>query len=203
MSRDVKEAVNSYITDMLALEDDFEKALGAQVRDYENERPEVIAQLGRIHSLCEHHIRNLNDLTERRGVGKGLAETVKRAGSTLAGIAGAAINVIRSEKLPKSLRDDFTAMNLASIGYTMLYTTARSLDEPTVAEVALRHLRDYSEAVLVLHNLIPSAVVNFLQEDGLPANQEVLPEVYRTLDEVWRNVNAVASGTAQHPGFNR
>ena len=86
MARDATEAVTSYITDMLALEDDFEKALGAQVKDYEQEAPEVLAQLRRIHELCEQHIRNLKDLSERRegGVGKGLATAVKRAGSTLA-----------------------------------------------------------------------------------------------------------------------
>jgi hypothetical protein len=202
MARDRNDAINSYISDMLALEDEMEKAFAGQVSDYEQESPEVVAQLRRIHDVCELHIRNLRDLSERRtqGGGRGLADAVKRAGSVIAGLTAAAINVVRTEKLPKSLRDDFTALNLAAIGYTMLYTTARSLEEPTVAEVAQRHLRDYAEAVMVLHNLIPAAVVGFLREDGLPASPEVLPDVHRTLEEIWRSV-----GTTQetHTGFNR
>ncbi|HEX9894786.1 MAG TPA: hypothetical protein VGA78_12730 [Gemmatimonadales bacterium] len=204
MARDAREAVNSYITDMLALEDDFEKALGAQVADFEKERPEVVSQLRRIHDLCEQHISNLKDLSERRGGGPamGLAEAVKRAGSTLAGIGAAAITVMRTEKLPKNLRDDFTALNLGAIGYTMLYTTAMSLDEPTVADVAQRHLRDYAEAVMTLHNLIPGAVITFLQEEGLAADSEVLPTVHRTLDDIWRSVSVTPGATFQ-PGSNR
>lgn len=204
MAQDAAQAVNSYISDMLALEDEFEKALSAQVEDLEKDTPEVAAQLRRIHDLCELHIRNLKDVLERRdpAPSRGLADAVKRAGSIVAGIGAAAINVMRTEKLPKNLRDDFTAMNLGAIGYTMLYTTAKSLNEQTVADVAQRHLRDYAEAVMTLHNLIPGAVVSFLQEDGLPASSDVLPEVHRTLEEIWRSVSTVPTGT-EHPGFNR
>ena len=204
MARDAAQAVNSYISDMLALEDEFEKALSVQVQDLEQDSPEVANQLRRIHDLCELHIRNLKDILERRdpAPSRGLADAVKRAGSILAGIGAAAINVMRTEKLPKNLRDDFTAMNLGAIGYTMLYTTAKSLNEHTVADVAQRHLRDYAEAVMVLHNLIPGAVVRFLQDDGLPATAEVLPEVHRTLEDIWRSVSVTPAGSG-HPGFNR
>lgn len=202
MARDRNEAINSYISDMLALEDEMEKAFSNQVKDYERDHPEVVSQLRRIHDVSELHIRNLKDLLERRreSGGRGLADTIKRAGSVLSGLGAAAVNVVRTEKLPKNLRDDFTALNLAAIGYTMLYTTARSLEDQTVAEVAQRHLRDYAEAVMILHNLIPAAVVGFLRADEVPANPDVLPEVHRTLEEIWRSV-----GTTQesHTGFNR
>ena len=44
MSRTREEAINSYITDMLALEDHIEKALRAQVHDFKDEHPEVVAR---------------------------------------------------------------------------------------------------------------------------------------------------------------
>ena len=89
-----------------------------------------------------------------------VAEAVKRAGSIVAGLGAAAIDLVRNEKLPKALRDDYTALNLAAIGYAMLFTTARALDDARVADLAERHLRDHAD---------------------------VLPAVGRSLEDVWRN----------------
>jgi hypothetical protein len=101
------------------------------------------------------------------------------------GAGAAAIDFVRNEKLPKNLRDDYTATSLAAIGYVMLHTTAMSLGDRDVADLAHRHLRDHARNVMVLHNVIPSAVVRFLQNDGLPARTDVLTEVSRTIESVW------------------
>lgn len=189
MSRTSEEAINSYITDMLALEDHIEKALRAQVADFKDEYPMFTSQLDPIHRNVRRHIQALKGLSDDRDAGTGntVAEAVKRAGSIVAGLGAAAIDLVRNEKLPKALRDDYTALNLASIGYVMLLTTARALDDARVADLAEQHLVDCAEAVMTLHRIIPAAVVRFLQEDELPAHADVLPAVARTLDEVWRN----------------
>jgi ferritin-like metal-binding protein YciE len=189
MSRTSEEAINSYITDMLALEDHIEKALRAQVADFKDEYPMFTTQLEPIHRNVRRHIQALKGLSDDReaGTGNTVAEAVKRAGSIVAGLGAAAIDLVRNEKLPKALRDDYTALNLASIGYVMLLTTARALDDARVADLAEQHLRDCADAVMTLHRIIPAAVVRFLQEDELPAHADVLPAVARTLDDVWRN----------------
>ena len=189
MSRTPEEAINSYITDMLALEDHIEKALRAQVADFKDEYPMFTTQLDPIHRNVRRHIQALKGLSDDRdaGAGNAVAGAVKRAGSIVAGLGAAAIDLVRNEKLPKALRDDYTALNLASIGYVMLLATARALDDPRVADLAEQHLRDCAEAVMALHRIIPAAVVKLLQEDELPAHADILPAVARTLDEVWRN----------------
>jgi hypothetical protein len=132
----------------------------------------------------------LNTLAEAReastGMG-GIAEAVKRAGSTVAGLGAAVIDMLRNEKLPKDLRDDYTAVSLAAIGYVMLLTTARALDDAAVAEVAEQHLRDYAGSIMTLTQIIPGAVVKFLQQDGLPARADVLPNVVNTVVEAWQS----------------
>jgi hypothetical protein len=40
------------------------------------------------------------------------------------------------------LRDDYTALNLAAIGYHMLHTTGMGLQNQATADLALRHLKD-------------------------------------------------------------
>ena len=183
VARDKNEAINSYITDMLALEDHIEKALSGQLEDLKD-YPEVLGELRQIHRQVEHHISDLKQLSERRMAG-GPADLIKRAGSAVLGLGAAAIDLVRREGLPKNLRDDYTAFSLATIGYVMLYTTGLALDDREVADLARQHFTDYANAVTRLHNIVPAAVVRYLKEDGLPVHENVLPEISRTIEEVW------------------
>lgn len=186
MSRDANEAINSYITDMLALEQHIHKAINGQIEDLDEDYPDVVRHLRLVEREVEGHIDSLKALVERRAEGgQGLADVVKRAGSAVLGAGAAAIDFVRNEKLPKNLRDDYTATSLAAIGYVMLHTTALSLGDREVAELAHRHLRDHARSVMRLHNVIPSAVIAFLQQDGLPARTDVLEEVSRNIETVW------------------
>jgi hypothetical protein len=186
MARTVNEAINSYITDMLALEEHLEKAFSGQVSDLDESHPDVVRELRGMLTSINTHISALKTLAdEREATSQGLADVVKRAGSAVLGAGAAAIDFVRNETLPKDLRDDYAAVNLACIGYVMLHTTALSLNDRTVAELAHRHLKDHARNVMLLHNLIPGAVIRFLQDDGLPARSDVLPEVARTIESVW------------------
>jgi hypothetical protein len=115
-------------------------------------------------------------------------------GSAVAGVAAGVIDLVRTEGLPKNLRDDYTAFSLATIGYVMLQTTALSLDDREVAELAQQHFRDYAHALTRIHAIIPEAVIRLLQEEGLPARNEVLSQVHRNVEEVW---NAQSDSTAR------
>ena len=175
--------VNSYVSDMLALEKHIGKALDAQLRDLEG-YPTVTSELRAIRGIVGSHVDALEDLLERRG-GDG-ASPLKKAGSTLLGLAAGAVDLVRSEALPKNLRDDYTACSLATIGYVMLHTTGLALGDRDVGELALRHLRDYTRAVMTLNHVIPGAVIRFLTDEGLPASDGVLSEVAENIDAAWR-----------------
>ena len=186
MSRDANEAINSYITDMLALEQHIQKAVSGQIEDLDEDYPEVVQHLRIVEREIDGHIENLKALTERRvDGGQGLADVVKRAGSAILGAGASAVDFVRNEKLPKNLRDDYTATSLAAIGYVMLHTTAMSLGDREVANLAHQHLKDHARNVMRLHNLIPSAVIEFLQQDGLPAREDALEEISKNLESVW------------------
>ena len=96
------------------------------------------------------------------------------------------IDLVRTEGLPKNLRDDYTAFSLASVGYAMLHTTALSLGDQEAADLALQHYQDYAGAVMRFNDLIPAAVVRFLQQEGLPAREDVVQQVDRHIEEAWR-----------------
>ncbi|MFL5403509.1 MAG: hypothetical protein ACJ8BF_11900 [Gemmatimonadales bacterium] len=190
MARDKDEAINSYLTDMLSLEEHIEKALRGQLEDLKD-YPEVIQELKQVHRTVEHHISDLRQLSQRRNA-RTPTDAIKRVGSMLLGLGAAAVDLVRNEGLPKNLRDDYTAFSLATIGYVMLNTTALALDDREVGDLAHQHFADYAHAVTLLHNVVPGAVVRFLREDGLPVREDVLPEISRTIEEVWRSQSGQA-----------
>jgi len=183
VARDRDTAINSYITDMISLEDHIAKALKGQISDLKDS-PDLGAEIRQVHNLVEHHIADLRALAERRNAG-GITETVKRAGAAVAGVAAGVIDLVRTEGLPKNLRDDYTAFSLATISYAMLYTPAAGLGEREVADLAQQHLRDYAGAVTRLNTLVPASVIRYLREEGLPVQESVLSEVGRTIKAAW------------------
>ena len=198
MARDRDTAINSYITDMIALEDHIEKALKGQVNDLK-EYPDFGNEVRQVLRLVEHHLSDLRALADRRNAG-GVAETVKRAGAAVAGVAAGVIDLVRTEGLPKNLRDDYTALSLATISYAMLYTTATALGEREVAELAQQHLTDYTGAVNRLNTLVPASVVRFLTQEGLPAQESVVPEVGRVLKAAWEGTAGEATRAGESVG---
>ncbi|HEX5818735.1 MAG TPA: hypothetical protein VFY20_07645, partial [Gemmatimonadales bacterium] len=137
MARTPTEAINSYITDMLSLEEHIQKAINAQLEDFKDEYPQVTQELRGFTGQIQSHISTLKGLADaRQATGGGVSEAIKRAGSTVAGLGAAAIDLVRTEKLPKNLRDDYTAFSLATVGYLMLNTTALSLNDQETAQIA-------------------------------------------------------------------
>jgi ferritin-like metal-binding protein YciE len=185
VARDKDEAINSYITDMLSLEEHIQKAVNGQLEDLAD-YPEVTRDLRQVLRKVDQHISDLRELSTRRSA-KGPTAAIKRAGSILLGLGAAAVDLVRKEGLAKNLRDDYTAFSLATVGYVMLHTTALSLGEQEVSDLARQHFSDYAHAVTLLHNVIPGAVVRFLREDGLPVREDVLPQISRTIEEVWHS----------------
>jgi len=198
VARDRDTAINSYITDMISLEDHIEKALKGQVNDLKD-YPDFGNEVRQIHHQVEHHISDLKALSDRRKAA-GVAQAVKRAGSAVAGAAAGVIDLVRTEGLPKNLRDDYTALSLATISYAMLYTTATALGEPEVADLAQQHLRDYAGAVNRLNTLVPASVVRFLSQEGLTVQQSVVPEVGRVLKAAWEGEAAESTRAREGVG---
>jgi hypothetical protein len=74
----------------------------------------------------------------------------------------------------------------------MLQTTALTLGEREVGDLARQHFSDYAEAVTLLHNVVPGAVVRFLREEGMAVREDVLPEISRSIEDVWHSQSAQA-----------
>lgn len=184
-----KDTLDSYITDMLALEEHIAKAVDAQLADFRKEHPSYATTIEHSANTTARHIGALEALKTSRNIDAGsvVADAVKRAGSVVAGLGAAAIDLVRTEKLSKNLRDDYTAYSLATIGYQMLMTTAISLDDADVAERARAHFADYAKVLVELSRAIPSAVVQDLRSKGLPVNENADDLVKDAVQKVWES----------------
>lgn len=184
-----KDTLDSYITDMLALEEHIAKAIDAQLEDFRKDHPAFADTLSIASTTTARHIGALEALKTSRKIDAGsvVADAVKRAGSVVAGLGAAAIDMIRSEKLPKNLRDDYTAYSLAAIGYQMLMTTAISLDDTEVTGHARTHFADYTKVVSELSKAIPGAVIEDLRAQGLPVNPTAADTVRDEVQKIWEN----------------
>jgi len=184
MSAQAQETIASYVTDMLALEAHIQKALVGQIADLAD--GPYVSVVTTLKATSEAHHAALKTLAERREqTGQGISEVVKRAASSVLGLGAAAIDLVRTESEPKNLRDDYTAISLASVGYLMLYTTAEALNDTEAAELAYAHMGDYARATMTLFNVVPDAVVGFLAKEGFPPRPDVLPRVKERVEELF------------------
>jgi len=179
------EAIDSFVTDMLALEKHIQNAVSGQIADLD-EHGEFKGPLIRIHTICETHVQALEALTARREQNLGgMSKVVTKAVSSVLGLGAAAVDYLRTEKLPKDLRDDYTAISLSYIGYLLLHTTALTFHDAEVADFARTSLGEYAESMMALQRIIPAATVAFLSSKRLDVDNSVLPKIEQTVQESW------------------
>ncbi len=188
MTSDAKQAIHSYVTDMLALEEHISQAFEGQIEALENQ-PDAVLALRAMHGTIEQHISTLRGLEDSRQAGPAqeVGEALKRVGSIVAGLGAAVIDILRPGKLAKNLRDDATACSLAATGYLMLHTTAIALNDAGTAAVAERHLEDHAGMIQRLHHLIPAAVLQVLTDDGLTVMEGAAPTSLEAYRKAWAN----------------
>jgi hypothetical protein len=118
-----------------------------------------------------------------------LKKTASAVIGTLAGVYG---TWLREDPVSRSLRDDYTALSLAAISYTMLHTTARGLGDTRVAEMALRHLCDLTPLIVDLSKSIPVVLTEELTAEGRILYPE---EARKALEETHRAWSCEVLGT--------
>jgi hypothetical protein len=182
---DTAPTINTYLSDMLALERHVLQPLQHQVEDEDVvAMPSAHRVVAEAVAISQKHERALETRLESLGghAGSPVKSTVSAA---LGGIA-AAIGNARKTEVAKYLRDDYTAMSLASAGYTMLQTTARAFNDEATARLATQHLADYATIIMTLSATLPTATIADLKNDGATIDESVTAEAERVTEQAWR-----------------
>lgn len=187
-----RETLQQYVSDMLATEKHILEAVERQREDDSVKQQSQASQLiGRIHSTLHQHTQQLDQHLNTNFEGN---SAVKEAvASTLGAVAGL-YDKLRTKQVSRMLRDDYTALNMAAVGYTMLHTSGLALNDQPTAAMALRNLKDLTPLITQINQVIPQVVAFELTEDHPGANIGSGSEAMRNTQEAWTS-NHVQQGS--------
>jgi hypothetical protein len=114
---------------------------------------------------------------------------IQDAAAGIAGIVAGFYNQIRTEAVSKSVRDDYTFLSLCSASWLMLMTTARSLGDHDTEELAEAGYRDTAQLAMQIDQLLPTLVVEELEQDGFHA-QDVSAWAKHIISDAWNRQGA-------------
>jgi hypothetical protein len=173
------------VSDMLALERHIKQPAARQLQfDGASISVDAARAIARLDMMTDVHIRALEDQLHQLG---GSANSpVKSAAATVLGVGAAAIEGVRKMKISKSLRDDYAALSLAAISYTMLHATALGFGDGSTAGLAKRHRDDIAALIVEICRIMPGAVLQELLDAGLDISPERRQNALRDTHEGWR-----------------
>ena len=189
MAATTKPTINTYVSDMLALERHIVQPLEHQSKDAVAQKyPDAYRAIAEAFTSTQARITALESRLEALGghAGSGVKSGVA---ATLGNVA-AAIGDARKTEFSKYLRDDYSALALASASYTLLHTTALALGDATTASLAQTGLTSVATSVMRLSKTLPVTVLAELREEGLAIDASVVSEAQRHVDQAWQDGGA-------------
>jgi len=180
-----RHSLQAYVSDLIALVKHIEVPVERQLRLEESANyADATAIMRDIASVTAAQRVALEAELERLG-GHG-ATGIKSAWSAMLGVGAAAVGSVRSTKVSKSLRDDYTALSLASISYTMLNATALGFGDEALAALAARHLEGCAALIIRISTAIPAIVLAELRDDGEAVVVSAAEASARDTHAAWR-----------------
>jgi ferritin-like metal-binding protein YciE len=166
LGHDERHSLQTYVSDMLSLEKHIAVPIKQQAEGNEDvaKYRDAITLISDIHAVVSRHVPALEERLE--AIGGHEASAIKDAWASLLGFGASAIGSSRKTRVSKYLRDDSTALALATVSYTMLNATARGLGDAATAALAKQHLADYTPLVMRISKVLPSVVLQELADDG-------------------------------------
>jgi ferritin-like metal-binding protein YciE len=189
-----KKTLVDWLGDMVALESHIEESLDGQLKQVKDDQV-AAAAVREFHDMVKRQRDAAKALQADYGTTAG--NPILKAGSALLGKAAGVIDMVRAEGNSKSLRDDYTAFNLAAIGYTMLHTTATALGDARVAQLAETNLRGYAGAIQRINHIISDVVVTELANDKHTVKSGAADTTRKVVDAAWKETDQ-AGTTAQN-----
>jgi len=192
--KDPNAVLNTYITDMAAVEKHILEAVERQLNgDALKKHGQAHSVVQRLYSVLERHVNALESHMDTRE-GGGIKETVKEALGGALGFAAGLYDKVRTDEASRMVRDDYTATSLAAISYHMLHTTALGLKNQQVADLATSHLKDLTPILVDLSKVVCHVVATELAAEGKVFDGTVGAQAEKNTQEAW-SANYIKSGS--------
>ena len=177
--------LKTYVNDMLGLQKHILEALEHQYADQNVKNdPEAIDLVGKLKSQLTKHVADLEGQVGR--LGSEVTATVKQAVTPPRGTVAGLYDKVRMDPVSRMLRDDYTALNMASISLIQLHTTGLAYGDQAVADTALKHLNDITPMVMRINEIMPVIVVRELTDEGPGINTAVAATAVANTQAAWK-----------------
>jgi hypothetical protein len=183
-NREPQSELRHHVSDMLALDRHILSAVERQLMDTD------AASYANVRELLES-TRDMMGIQisrlerELELLGGDLSTPIKSAVSSAAGSALGLLDRVRHAHVSRMIRDNYTALSLASVSYSMLHTTALALKSHRTAEMAQQCLMDITPLIVRYSEQIPVIVVNEMARDSLPVDVTVSQEAVDNTQRAW------------------
>ncbi len=183
--KDPQEVLHTYLTDMHAVESHILEAVERQLKGDEIKAyPEASRAVQTLRNTLKSHTDALQAAVEARE-GKSIKGALKEAlGDTLGFVAGL-YDKVRDDQVSRMIRDDYTATSLAAVSYHMLHTTALGLKNQTVADMAVRNLKDLTPILVDLSKVVCHVVAKELADENKVFDGTVGAQAVKNTQEAW------------------
>ncbi len=188
---DTREDLRPYVADMSAVITHIQQAVERQKNDDDFKKvPQALDVATKLDTVLKRQMQILESHLEKFPAG-GVAGAVKNTVTGVLGVFAGLYDKVRTETASRGLRDDYTALNLAAISYTMLHTSALALGESATAELALSGLKELTPLIMQITEAVPYAVVRELTADGKSYDASIVQRAIKSTQDAWA-VPAVA-----------
>jgi len=189
MTAEKNEILEMYVNDMHAVEQHILEAVERQLESEDTAKyPEAKQLITKMQSTLKNHIQSLEQYQAANG---GQDESLfKNAVAKVAGFAAGLYDQIRADKVSRMLRDDYTALCLASVSYHMLMTTALSWKDQKLADLCDRNLNDLTSIIVKTGRIICNVVAEELNDNDKAPTTNGATEAIRRTSDAWKTNHA-------------
>ena len=154
---DPRSLLHSQISELLAIESDFQEALDDQSK-LDLLDPDLQASLSTIRAQAVSQRQGLENYLRVNGVEPTISPSPIASLLRLPSLP---------DQLSRLLSADYAAFNYAAHRYSVLVELALRLYDPALRELAPKHLRTYTRAARLFNHLLPPVIVGELNREGL------------------------------------
>lgn len=183
MSNENKNTLQTYTSDLLALENHFMNAIKKQKTSDQIKDEEVIELLHELDKKASSHVKSLERHVDR--LEGELKSDIKTKLASFAGSIAGLIDAARNDTMSKMVRDDYTALSMITIGYTMLHTHALAEEDEILAELTQKNLTDCTSMITEISKVVPLAVAREMIDDADRA-EEIGNKALENTQAAWK-----------------
>lgn len=178
-------AIQKHTADMLGVERHILEAIERQREDDvlrgHLEANKVVIEIERV---LKEHTSALENLAESYDAKD--QSTLKKAVTELMGVVAGLYDKTREHKVTRMLRDDYTALSLAAMGYTTYHAFGLAIGEDRIAQLALKHLKDITPILVEISKVIPAVTVQEVaEENSFEVDTSVAQRAVESTQSAW------------------